>query len=397
MASLYKNLLSSTFVASASAVTLYSAQSDGNLTSLSLTGSGSSYDLAVASVSQDCEVNPSVLTLDKENSILYCYDRGGSVGTLNSFSTSADGTLSRIARVEGPASGVWAEILTAESGKRAYITASYNTSAIGVFSLGEDGNLPGSGPIQTIFPTINKTGPIISRQDRSYSHEVIIDPTNKFVLTPDLGGDLVRVFTYAPDTIAPLVETKPLTTDAGVGPRHGFFRVNDAEETFFFFDGELSQKVYSYKVTYGDSGLTFDKVFEAPALGLNSTLAPNTAPASECAITPDQRFLIVSTREKSFSTSALYQSGPSDTLTTWTINEDGTLTFLQSAPSGGWLPRQFSLNKAGDLLAVGHQTNNTVVVWKRDVETGLIITEEEGGKVGEVVLSGPVVSTIWDE
>lgn len=120
MASLYKAILSSTLVASASAVNLYAAQSDGNVTSLSLTDS----ELAVTSVSQECEVNPSVLTLDKENSILYCYDRGGSVGTLNSFSTSADGTLSRIARIEGPASGVWAEILTAKSGKRAYITSS---------------------------------------------------------------------------------------------------------------------------------------------------------------------------------------------------------------------------------------------------------------------------------
>lgn len=156
---------------------------------------------------------------------------------------------------------------------------------MGVFELGDDGTLPGSGPIQTIFPTSNKTGPIASRQDRSYSHEVIIDPTNTYVLVPDLGADLVRVFTYAPDTIAPLVETAPLNAEAGAGPRHGFFRVNDAGETFFFFGGELSQVVYSYKVTYGDSGLTFDKVFEAPALGLNSTLAVNTAPVSECAIT----------------------------------------------------------------------------------------------------------------
>jgi 6-phosphogluconolactonase (cycloisomerase 2 family) len=124
MASLYKAVLSSTLVASASAANLYAAQSDGNLTSLSLTGSDNNYKLSVTSVTQDCEVNPSVLNLDKENSVLYCYDRGGSVGTLNSFSTAADGTLSRIARVQGPASGVWADILTAESGNRAYITAS---------------------------------------------------------------------------------------------------------------------------------------------------------------------------------------------------------------------------------------------------------------------------------
>lgn len=49
------------------------------------------------------------------------------------------------------------------------------------------------------------------------------------------------------------------------------------------------------------------------------------------------------------------------------------------------------------MLAVGHQNNRTVVIWRRDIETGLILTEEKGGKVGEVTLSGSVVSTIWDE
>lgn len=49
------------------------------------------------------------------------------------------------------------------------------------------------------------------------------------------------------------------------------------------------------------------------------------------------------------------------------------------------------------MIAVGHQVNQTVVIWKRDVETGKILTEEEGGKLGETLLTGPVVSTIWDE
>lgn len=160
-----------------------------------------------------------------------------------------------------------------------------NVSAVGVFNLGEDGTLLGTGPIQTIHPTIEETGPVVTRQDRSYSHHVIIDPTNTYVLIPDLGGDRIRVFTYDADTIAPLVEIEPLRTDAGVGPRHGAFRVTEAGETFIFFNGELSQNVYSYKVTYGDLGLGFEKVFQASALGPNITLAANTAPTSECLIT----------------------------------------------------------------------------------------------------------------
>lgn len=165
------------------------------------------------------------------------------------------------------------------------LTLSSNTSAVGVFLLEGNGNLFGTGPIQTILPTIEVTGPIADRQDRSYSHEIIIDPTNTYVLVPDLGGDRIRVFSYTPDTIVPLTELESLRTSSGVGPRHGFFRINDAGETFFFHDGELSQHVYSYKITYGEAGLTWENVFSAPALGLNSTLPANTAPSSECAMT----------------------------------------------------------------------------------------------------------------
>lgn len=103
---------------------------------------------------------------------------------------------------------------------------------------------------------------------------------------------------------------------------------------------------------------------------------------------------MVSNRDISFANSTQYRSGPTDTLSTFSINDDGTLSLVQLAPSGGWSPRQFSINKAGDMVAVGHQNNNTVVVWGRDVETGLIDTTEP---VGVVTLNGAVVMTVWDE
>lgn len=121
-------LLPSALVASASAVRLYSAHSDGNVTSLSLTGSSDTYSLEVTSRTAECKNNPAVLTLDKDTGVLYCYDRGSlqdTVGSLNSFSISEeDGSLTPIARIEAPYSGVWGEILTTESGNRSYITAS---------------------------------------------------------------------------------------------------------------------------------------------------------------------------------------------------------------------------------------------------------------------------------
>lgn len=55
------------------------------------------------------------------------------------------------------------------------------------------------------------------------------------------------------------------------------------------------------------------------------------------------------------------------------------------------------INKAGDKIAVGHQNNNTVVIWKRDVKSGTIVSEADGGKLGVATLSGAVVFTQWDE
>ncbi|KAM5352848.1 hypothetical protein ACJ41O_005570 [Fusarium nematophilum] len=389
---------SALWAAAANAVTLFAADSGGNVTSLALTGSKDNYTFSVTSKTADCEANPSWLTLDSANRVLYCLDRGVSTstsGSLNSFSVGKDGALSRIARVSAPLSGVAGEIVTTGTGARGYVSASYNRSAAAVYALGEDGALPGTEPLQQIFPTLEKTGPVISRQDRSYLHHVILDPTGKYVVVPDLGGDRARVYTYDEDNVAPIVEVDGLTAEPGSGPRHGFFRINASGETFFFFNGELDQKVYSYRVEYKETGLGFTKVFDIPAI--DAELPATKAPTSEIALSPDQRFLVVSNREKSFRDSPILGTGPSDTLSTFSINEDGTLELVQLAPSGGWSPRQFSFNKAGDKIAVGHQNNRTVVIWKRDIDSGKIILEEEGGKIGEVTLTGAVVATIWDE
>ncbi|KAK1445509.1 YkgB [Colletotrichum cuscutae] len=383
--------------ASCNAVTLYAADSGGNVTTLSLT-TGANASLSVASKSADCEVNPAWLTLDSANRILYCLDRGSNSvpnGSLNSFSIGDGGALTRTARISAPASGVAGEIVTTESGARGYVTASYNKSAVSVIALGDKGALPGTAPLQEFYPTLEKPGPVTARQDLSYLHHVIIDPKNQYVLLADLGGDRVRVYTKDPNSVAPIKEVDGLVTGPGVGPRHGVFKTMANGDVVFFFNGELDQNIYSYKVEYKETGLAFTKISSIPSV--NANYPATKAPTSEIAITPDQKFIIVSNRDVSFRDSPVLGSGPSDTLSTFAIKDDGSLELVQLAPSGGWSPRQFSINKAGDLIAVGHQNNRTVVIWKRDLVSGKIITEAEGGKVGQVTLTGAVVATIFDE
>ncbi|KAF1927891.1 putative isomerase YbhE [Didymella exigua CBS 183.55] len=379
------------------AATLFAAQSSGHLTTLSLTRHGKSYNLSATSTTREAGGNPSWLNIDTKQRLLYCLDRGQSnatKGSLNSFNIGSNGVLEKIASVDAPFSGVAAEYFDLGGGNRAYVTASYNQSAIAAFSFPSNGSL--EPPAQVLHPTSATTGPIPSRQNGSFSHHVILDPSQKFILVPDLGADLIRIFTYHPDSVAPLTELTPLKTDPGAGPRHGvFWRTpgQGKEEWFLLFNGELSQKVYSYRITYIEGGLEWEKVGEVTALGeLGEGLEPNQAPTSEIAVSPDRRFVIVSSRQHSFNLSPLHQKEDSDSLSTFRIQDDGALSLVQIAPSGGHLPRQFSLNRKGDRVAVGHQVNSTVVILERDVRSGKI-----GEKVAETVVSGPVVFVGWDE
>lgn len=111
-----------------SASQLFAADSRGNVSTLLLTENGNTSSLTVTSVTADCGPNPASLNLDYQNRILYCLDRGrapGTEGSLNSLRIAADGSLSRIARVSAPFSGVAAEFFNdEETGVRGYVSTS---------------------------------------------------------------------------------------------------------------------------------------------------------------------------------------------------------------------------------------------------------------------------------
>jgi 6-phosphogluconolactonase (cycloisomerase 2 family) len=100
-------------------------------------------------------------------------------------------------------------------------------------------------------------------------HQALLDPTNQYLLFPDLGLDLVRVYRIEPQT-GMLAEHAPIKSKTGYGPRHAvFWSPKDApSETFLFVLHELSNKIVSYSVTYLEKGgLTFTEVDEVSTYG----------------------------------------------------------------------------------------------------------------------------------
>lgn len=84
---------------------------------------------------------------------------------------------------------------------------------------------------------------------------------------------------------------------------------------------------------------------------------------------------------------------PSDALINFAIDGGtGGLVVKQVFPAGGMVPRHFSINRSGDLLAVGLQGDGRVVLISRDVKTGLL-----EGFNASVPIDGDVTCVVFDE
>ena len=75
------------------------------------------------------------------------------------------------------------------------------------------------------FPfSLPHPGPNPVRQAIPHPHQVALDPSGQFILNPDLGADVVRVFAIN-QTSGILTQCPSLNATAGSGPRHVAFQV----------------------------------------------------------------------------------------------------------------------------------------------------------------------------
>ncbi|OLN97634.1 putative 6-phosphogluconolactonase-like protein 1 [Colletotrichum chlorophyti] len=380
----------------AAATLLYTSSYSGSITTLNLTLSGTNgtqSTLRAISSSNGCAPSPSWLTLDQPNSRLYCTDEGLTTnhGSVSSFKTGLDGTLEQLAKID-TISGPVSAVIFGNKGQGLAI-AQYGGSSVSWFDISNPAALTA---VKSETFNMSGPGPNPSRQEAPHPHEVLLDPKGQFVLAPDLGADLVRVFAVDGGN---LVAAEPLKAAPGSGPRHIEFLVTPEGKTYLYLIAELANTVTTYEVAYReDKSLGFTEVSSVSTYGAGAS-APLGASGAEIWISSDGKFLTVSSRNDSaFSISNPDTNGegaqiPSDSLNTFTIDaQTGELTLLQKFPSGGRIPRQFSVNKAGDLVAVGLQSDSRVVIISRDAVSG---------QLGEIIAStkveGEVTAVIFDE
>ncbi|KAB5523984.1 Lactonase, 7-bladed beta-propeller-domain-containing protein [Coniochaeta sp. 2T2.1] len=366
-----------------SATLLYVASYSGTVTILNLTATTSgSPSLQSVAFSPGCGPNPSWLTLDKATSTLYCLNEGLSSpnGSLASFGTSTNGVLTLKSNVTTPLGPVSAVIYG--NGRSGIAMAEYSGSSISAY------NISASPPAEVYVETfhLDGPGPVPDRQDAPHPHEAVLDPTGAFLLVPDLGADLVRVWNVETNTLA-LSPSVPLVAAPGSGPRHVAF-LKTEKKTFMYLISELANTVTAYAIDYHcDGSLGFEQVFITNTHGENGTL-PAGVTAAEIALSPDNKFLLVTSRGETPN------ANPGDPIITFSVDAaTGALAHVQTIGTGGLIPRQFSISRDGTLVAVGTQGDGKVTIFQRDVATGLL----KGPVASVPIVGGQVTCVVFDE
>lgn len=130
---------------------------------------------------------------------------------------------------------------------------------------------------------LDQPGPNPERQDVPHPHQAILDPTARFILVPDLGADLVRVYQADAGSLN-LKPIAPLKVTPGAGPRHGAFKTAFGK-TYFYVAAELANTITGYEVVYNkNKTLSFSELFTIPTHGDDRAI-PETAAAGEIVVT----------------------------------------------------------------------------------------------------------------
>ncbi|KAI3325212.1 putative isomerase YbhE [Xylariaceae sp. AK1471] len=329
----------------------------GKIFSLTLSNSS----LTVTSSATGAGNLPAWLGLDSSTGAQTVYsvdeDWNGS-GTLASFTVGANGALTQTGKLTTSGASVHG---TPYANAKFFATVEYDPSTLTTYAHPFKA---GGKALQKLKFTMSAPGPN-PRQNAPHPHAAQVDPTGKFLLVPDLGADLIRIFSID-STTGNLTACTPGQTEPGDGPRHGAFWAPSGNSTagqILYTVNELGNSVTSWAVSYPEGGcLTLKRQQTLPSYTAGSSLAKGSKAAE---VHVKGNFVYVANRaDQTFGKQQ-------DSLATYSIDPtSGSISWMEATNAHAWFPRTFQINKAGDLVAVGGQTSSNVAIIKRDVATG---------------------------
>ncbi|MFF2523058.1 lactonase family protein [Streptomyces liangshanensis] len=226
------------------------------------------------------------------------------------------------------------------------VTANYGSGSVTALPLAADGT---PGPAATVLRH-EGSGPHPDRQRGPHAHQVVADPSGRWLLAVDLGTDSVRISAADAASGAP-AEHGETVLRAGSGPRHLAFHP-EGTHAYVLNEFEPTLTVCRWDAAAG----ILEPVGETPVLPEG---VETESFASEVVVARDGRFVWTANRgHDSISVLALDASREKAELVT-------------TVPCGGRWPRDLALDPAGRRLYAANEHSGDVSWFDIDQETGI--------------------------
>ncbi len=294
-------------------------------------------------------LNPSFLTLSPDGKYVFATTEsktknGGSVSSFE-FNPQKRSLTFINKQKSGGENPVY---LTVHKNGKWLVNGNYTEGSVSVYPISENGKI--EPYIQNFHFSEGSINP--DRQERSHIHSTVFSPDFDYIFLPDLGADKIRAYQFDSENNKPLqpAENPFVKTTPGSGPRHFTFHPNGK---FAYCIEEMGGAVSVYSYENGN-------LSNLQRINTHSEKYKDNFESSDIHISPDGKFLYASNR------------GDENNIAIFSIQNDGTLKTIGYQSIKGKHPRVFGLDPNGKFLIATNAQSGTVVVFKRNSETGLL-------------------------
>jgi 6-phosphogluconolactonase (cycloisomerase 2 family) len=290
--------------------------------------------------------DPSFLALAPDGSVLYAVSEK-EAGAAAAFTTGDPGHRDAVPQLTGepePVRGATPTHLTFTAGH--LLTANYGSGSVTVLPVGAGGGLRAAAGVRQH----QGHGPHPDRQSGPHAHQVVVDPSGRWILSVDLGTDRVQICTL--DAAAgQLTAHNETVLRAGSGPRHLAFHPAGSHA---YVLGELEPTLTLCR---------WDAVAGVLEPVREVTVLPAEARAgsfpSEVVVSPDGRFVWAAIRGH-------------DSIAVMSLDETREQAELvTTVDCGGRWPRDLTLDPSGRRLYAANERSGDVTWFDIDAQTGV--------------------------
>jgi len=296
-------------------------------------------------------VNPSFLTLTPNRRYLYAVNEveefaGRKSGAVSAFAVDQKTGALRLLNQQASL-GANPCYVDVDTSGRFVLVANYTRGNVTVLPVQRDGSLGEA----TDMKQYQGSGVNRERQEGPHAHCILLDPTNRFGYSCDLGTDKIMIFRFdarngkLSANEQPWAQSKP-----GAGPRHLAFHPSGK---YVFVLNELQSTITAFRRDPQKGSLQELQILTTLPKGFTGT---NTA--ADIHVSPDGRFVYCSNRGH-------------DSIASFKIDpRNGALTAMGHESTRGMTPRNFAIDPAGMFLLVANQKSDNMVVFRLDQKTG---------------------------